>query len=215
MFQNMNDCEPTALLTDNDLMLKVREGEVETLGILFERYQKLLLHFFLRFTRNHALSEDLVQEVFVRILKYRHTFGPESQFACWMYRIARNIHCQHYRKHGRETLQSEETHPGEIPDEELLPDESLDRRQQITLLHQALAELPPEKREVLILSRVQHLKYREIAERLSCDVGTVKVRIFRATREIAGIFRRISADKFLAGAHLRMRTTAHSAVAQT
>lgn len=196
----MNDGETKALLTDNDLMAKVRDGELEKLGTLFERYHKLLLHFFLRFTRNHALSEDLVQEVFVRILKYRHTFGSGSQFAGWMYRIARNVHCQHYRKHGPETLPPDVADPCDVPDEELWPDESLHRRQQITLLHQALAELPPAKREVLILSRVQNLKYREIAKRLSCDVGTVKVRIFRATREIAGIFRRISADKFLADA---------------
>ncbi|MCK7525668.1 MAG: hypothetical protein MZV64_52710 [Ignavibacteriales bacterium] len=57
--------------TDNELMEDVRDGRVERLAVLFERYQTMLYNFFLRLTGNRAASEDLVQEVFVRVLKYR------------------------------------------------------------------------------------------------------------------------------------------------
>ncbi|MBI4660434.1 MAG: RNA polymerase sigma factor [Verrucomicrobia bacterium] len=172
------------LLTDNYLMLKVRDGEIEKLGILFERYRTLLLNFFIRCTGNHAWSEDLVQDVFVRILKYRHTFGPESEFAGWMYRIARNTHSKQWRKRGRELQLREEEVLHQIPCEDPGPDAVLERRQAVRLLYHALDTLPPEKRELLVLSRFHRLEYRQIAERLHCDVGAVKVRVFRATREM-------------------------------
>jgi len=80
-------------------MLKVRDGDLGKLSFLFERYHRALFNFFLRSTGNRDLSEDLVQEVFLRILKYRHTFRPDSQFSAWMYHVARNAQIDHFRKH--------------------------------------------------------------------------------------------------------------------
>jgi len=65
---------------DNDLMLQVRDGDLGKLSFLFERYHRALFNFFLRSTGNRDLSEDLVQEAFLRLLKYRHTFRPDSRF---------------------------------------------------------------------------------------------------------------------------------------
>ena len=70
--------------SDQLLMLTVREGDIEKLGILFERHHRRLFNFFLRLTARRHLSEDLVQEVFVRLLKYRHTFRENSTFTAWM-----------------------------------------------------------------------------------------------------------------------------------
>jgi RNA polymerase sigma-70 factor (ECF subfamily) len=73
--------------------------------------------------------------------------------------------------------------------------DAADARQQAALLHRALLMLPEDKREVLLLSRFQELKYEEIARLLDCEVGTVKVRIHRALRELRVIFEKISAGK--------------------
>jgi RNA polymerase sigma-70 factor (ECF subfamily) len=86
---------------------------------------------------------------------------------------------------------------GEPISQKPIPDEALQQKQEVTLLRQALAKLPREKREVLVLSRFQNLKYEEIAEILACDVGTVKVRVFRAVRELAEIFLKISRERKL------------------
>jgi RNA polymerase sigma-70 factor, ECF subfamily len=82
---------------DNELMLKVRDGDLGKLSFLFEHYHRALFNFFLRSTGGRDLSEDLVQEVFLRILKYRHTFRPDSQFSAWMYHVARNAQIDHFR----------------------------------------------------------------------------------------------------------------------
>ena len=72
-------------------MLEVRDGGLERLAPLFERHHVPLYNYYLRMTRDRELSEDMVQEVFLRILKYRHTFRGEGDFTPWLYHIARNV----------------------------------------------------------------------------------------------------------------------------
>src|SRR5215831_2305494 len=161
--------------TDELLMLAVREGDLTKLGVLFDRHHRALFDFFVRMTGNRALAEDLVQDVFFRILKYRDTFRDQSRFKAWMYQIARNARFDHYKKHeienpfpegGTEKLESRSP----------FPVDHLEHQQQTQLLECALYKLPSEKREVLILSRYQDLKYEQIAEIMGCEVGTIKVR---------------------------------------
>jgi RNA polymerase sigma factor (sigma-70 family) len=180
---------------DNLLMLKVRDGDVGKFSFLFERHHRALFNFFLRLTGNRDLSEDLVQEVFFRMLKYRHTFRADSQFSAWMYQVARNAHVDHFRKHKQETVLSEDEEDASTSDltsPELTPEERLRKRQEACLVQQALARLPVDKREVLVLSRYQGLRYEEIANILGCEVGTVKGRVFRAIRDLSEIFFQLS-----------------------
>ena len=183
---------------DNELMLKVRDGDLGKLSFLFERYHRALFNFFLRSTGSRDLSEDLVQEVFLRILKYRHTFRPDSQFSAWMYHVARNAQIDHFRKHkpvDDRVHESEDDVFSEIASPGLTPEERLVKRQETRLVRKALSQLPLERREVLILSRYQGLKYEEIATILGCEVGTVKGRVFRAIRELADVFSGITGEK--------------------
>src|SRR5881296_1087314 len=179
--------------TDHLLMLGVRGGDVGKLGILFERYQGALYNFFLRLTSSRQASEDLVQDVFFRMLKYRHTYQDVSDFTTWMYQIARNVRFDYYRKRKREVVLEEKEN--EQASQDPGPVERLQRRQEIDLLRGALARLPEEKREVLVLSRYQNLKYYQIASILCCDVGTVKVRVYRAIKELGHIFFQLSGEK--------------------
>ena len=85
-------------LSDSEVMEKVRDGQVEKLTILFEKHHVKVFNFFLRLTGSHNLSEDLVQNVFVRMLKYRSTYEARGKFVVWMFRIARNVHVDYLRK---------------------------------------------------------------------------------------------------------------------
>lgn len=176
-------------------MLQVRDGETELLAALFERHHQPLYGFFLRLTREREFSEDLVQEVFFRMLKYRHTFQPEKAFRAWMFQIARNAHFDATRKCYRGS------HPEVLPEsagEPVSPDPTPDvkagQQLEIELMEQALDQLPVEKREVLLLSQVQRLKHQEIASALGCDAGTVKVRVHRALKELREIFRNLAGE---------------------
>jgi RNA polymerase sigma factor (sigma-70 family) len=170
---------------DDLAMQQVRDGNVGKLSLLFDRHSKPLFRFFLHLTGSHETSEDLVQEVFFRVLKYRHTFQSGTSFRGWLYQIARNAHIDHAGKHKLEIVMPENIEfrgPGK------LQDESLRLKQDAQMLRKALAELSLEKREVLVMSRYQDLKYEEIAGILKCEVGTVKVRVYRALRELGDRF---------------------------
>src|SRR5205823_11720081 len=89
--------------TDETLMLLVRGGDVARLGVLFDRHHRALFDFFARMTGSRTAAEDLVQDVFFRMLKYRDTFRVESRFKAWMFRIARNAGFDHFKKYQTET----------------------------------------------------------------------------------------------------------------
>jgi RNA polymerase sigma factor (sigma-70 family) len=167
---------------DEQVMAQVRDGRVEMLAILFERYHVRLYNFFLRLTANRQLSEDLTQELFLRILKYRHSYRGESKFSTWMYQIARNLHIDQLRSR----------HP-EIPIDDLYeeapcpqtgPAEIAENQQEADLLARAMERLPLRKREVLLLSRFQNLKYQDIAGLLECSIENVKVQVHRSLKEL-------------------------------
>ena len=173
-------------------MAQVRDGEIRKLAILFERHHKALFNFFLRTTSNRDLAEDLTQDVFFRMLRYRQTYNESHPFTAWMYQIARNAQTDHLRKRKPEvSIESDGENGGNMrePASNMpLADERIHREQETDLLRRALNELPAEKREVLILSRFQNLKYDEIAAVLGCEINTVKVRVFRATKALGEIY---------------------------
>src|SRR4030095_2754316 len=84
--------------TDENLMLAVQRGEGSQLGVLFDRHHRSLFDFFARVTGSRSTAEDLVQDVFFRILKYRATFREESRCKAWMFHIAPNARIDYYRK---------------------------------------------------------------------------------------------------------------------
>ncbi len=171
---------------DEQTMQEVRDGDVGRLEVLFGRHHRPLYHYFLHLTGNSANSEDLVQEVFFRILKYRQTYRTETSFRAWMFQIGRNAYLDQTGKQKGEVAMPDAAPeigaPGPPPDREL------ESKQETALLRRALAALPPEKREVIVMSRFLELKYDEIASILKCEVGTVKVRVYRALRELGDRF---------------------------
>ena len=171
-------------------MLQVRDGDSSKLGVLFERHHVKLYNFLVRLTNRRDTSEDMVQDVFFRILKYGHSFRGEAPFTVWMYQLARNAAADHFRKWKYET-RSDGT-AEETADEGQLPGDSMVHTEEAELLKRALSRLSPEKREVLILSRYQDLKYEEIGAVLDCPVGTVKARVHRALKDLKREFEKLS-----------------------
>ena len=172
----------TQSLPDEELMSQVRSGVGEMLGVLFDRYQMPLFNFFYKLTANRTTSEDLVQDVFFRILKYRQSYRPGTPFRAWMYQIARNARVDHFRKQRPEVSWENTTEPS------VIPGDSAQQNQETQMLYRALLQMPEEKKEVLILSRFQGLKYEEIAQLLGCEVNTVKTKVHRALLELRELF---------------------------
>ena len=178
-------------------MERVRDGDVRLTSLLFDRHHRKLFLYFYRLTGDRGMSEDLVQDVFFRILKYRHTYQGGKEFVAWMYRIARNAYQDMMQKRANERLLDDEAErfSETIASADGSPIEALMKAESIGLLRKALDSLPSDRRELLVLARFQGLKYEEIAEILGCEVGTVKVRIFRAVRDLARVYNQMAGEK--------------------
>lgn len=179
-------------------MLKVKDNDLDKLGLLFERYKKPLFGFFYNLNKNQELSEDLVQNTFLRILKYRHLFrgptdkplaagGAQGDFRSWMFHIARNVSHDHYRKDKLKAKDNVEDWQSQLVHHENKSNE-WEQQDEQTMLAVAMDKLPADKREILLLSKYQEKKYKEIGEILGCSEGAVKVKVFRALQELKTLY---------------------------
>jgi RNA polymerase sigma factor (sigma-70 family) len=180
---------PRALVTDETLMLAVRDGDVAKLGVLFERHHVALFDFLSRTIGDRTAAEDLVQDVFVRILKYRQTYRDQSCFETWMFRIARNSRTDHFRK--RRSAEPIGDGAFEIEASGPSPAQQFERGREAKKLNRALMQLSDDKRELLVLARYRNMSYDKIAALLDVEVGAVKVRVHRAMKELREIFLRL------------------------
>lgn len=179
-------------LSDNHLMLQVKEGRTSCLGLLFERHHKPLYAFFFRLTRDGDLSEDLAQTVFYRILKYKHTFMGKGAFAAWMFHLARNVLADHWRQNKRQGQRDDLAKIEETAESSYGP--ATDREEEVSLLQKALQQLSKDKQELLELSKFQGLRYKEIADMTNSTENNVRVKIFRAIQELKTLYARLDEE---------------------
>jgi len=165
-------------MTDEMIMEAVKRGELQQASVLFERYNKRIFNFLARMTMDRDLAEDLTQNVFLRIIKYRSSYKEGARFQSWIYQVARNIFSDHYQAHKNRIADfvDVEKVSDYMPDPE--ESEMLDEREK--LLHKSLARLGEEQRELLILTRFQQMKYEEVALIMDTTVANIKVKVHRA-----------------------------------
>jgi len=169
-------------MTDEQAMYAVSKGDLDKSAILYERYKKSLLNFFLYRQSDRENARDLTQQVFLRVLRYRHTYREGASFKTWIFEVARNVFHDYLKQNP--TLSDIK----DIPDTYDTEDES---EEQYQYLHVALAQLPDQYREVLILSRFQNMSYDEIGQTLGLSVPNVKVRVFRAIQKLRDLYFKI------------------------
>ncbi len=170
------------MLTDEELMTKVADGDIQRLSILFDRYNRPLYNFFYRTSRDQMLSEDLTQNVFEKILKYKHTFQKDANFKAWIYRIARNAYHDIFRKQQIKINSNVELSELNIGSE--IIEKNFLQAEENNLLYQALNLLDPIDRETLVLTKIEKLKYAEVAQMQNASESAVKVRVFRAMKKL-------------------------------
>lgn len=185
-----------AQMSDEDLMSQFQMGTVEAFDLLVGRYHDPLTNYIYRFLGDMKECEDLLQETFLRVYRNRHSYRRIAKFSTWLYTIAGNLARSEYRKRKRRRLYSlqsvnrdDEEYEVEIPDETFLPDKHAEGTIQDRYIQDALAQIPEEFREVVVLRDVQQLAYEEIADITGLPMGTVKSRINRGRTKLQGILR--------------------------
>lgn len=166
-------------MTDEMLMEAVKNGDLQQASLLFERYHKRLFNFLAQMTMERTIAEDLTQNVFLRMLKYRNSYREGAKFQSWIFQMARNVFVDHYQeaknKSGMVKMEN-------LPDK--IDEQNHDVEQQERVLHLSLQRLPEEQRELLVLTRFQHMKYEEVAQIMNTSVANIKVKVHRAINKL-------------------------------
>lgn len=171
-------------------MSLIKAGQLDYLNEVFNRYSKRIYNYFLKSTLDRADSDDLTQELFIRVMKYRNSYKEGHSVQFWVFQIARNMIKDHFRKM---KIHNDQFNPVEVmPDKEDESDQALFEREK--KLHRAMKELPDEKRELLVLSKFQGLKYEQIAKMRDTTVSNIKVQVHRTIKELKDLYFELSED---------------------
>ena len=135
-------------------------------------------------TRDGSTSEDLVQNVFERVLKYKHTYSEDGNFEVWAFQMARNVHHDHYKKNKRYFFQEDMSDWNSRLNHSDTKEHSMQKADELGYLQHALSQLDIEKRELIELVRFQKMKYGAIAQLLGITESAVKVRVHRIMKEL-------------------------------
>jgi len=136
-------------------------------------------------TRNGPEAEDLVQETYVRAMRFSHRFQPGTHLRAWLFQILRNTFLTFYRLRERESTRSESgVAEGEAPMFHDAPGQDSERSSVQMDLERALMRLPEEFKTPLLLAEVEGLPLDDVARIMDCPIGTVKSRIFRAKERL-------------------------------
>jgi RNA polymerase sigma-70 factor (ECF subfamily) len=167
--------------TDQEAVRRVLAGDPEAFGVLVERYGGRVYNIALRITNDSDAAADCAQEAFIRAYRALHQYDPSLPLGPWLYRIATNASLNHVQRwHAHETPVGDSEFPEKTEPDEAGPESSALRREELSEVLAAMAELPPHFRAALTLRHLQQLSYQEVADALGIPLGTVKTHLHRA-----------------------------------
>ena len=180
-------------VSDEQLIEWVAQGDSSCLGTLFERHNRSVYQFCWQLTRSRSQAEDLVQEIFLKILRKAGSYRRQGSFRAWMFNIARNLAFDHLRKAKRRgDLMPVDSSIEANPVDHRSAEVAAASAQKMGVVQQALANLPATIQEVIWLGRFEFDNYEELGLALGCKPGTARVRMHRAMQQLTAEFEAIN-----------------------
>ncbi len=175
-------------LSDEKLILRFQEGDINAYNELVKRYKDRLLNFVFRYFNNREQAEDVVQETLIKLYTHASYYKNIAKFSTWIFTIAKNNALTELRKNKRKQTDSLWTDDGKVIDINS-NEQTLDRRVQneiaVDQLNKFLDEIPENFRMAVVLRDFQELSYDEISKILEIPIGTIKSRINRGRIQLA------------------------------
>jgi RNA polymerase sigma-70 factor (ECF subfamily) len=175
-----------ALDPDTALMLRAAKGDCSCFELLLHKHRASVVNHLYRFVHNHAIAEELAQDVFLRIYRSREKYQPEAKFTTWLFRISTNVALNWRRDTRRETAllrldeDAQSARKIEVTDKMPRADEMLMQDTVAKEIRSVVETLPPKQLAAVILHKYEGLDYSEIAQVLDCSIPALKSVLFRA-----------------------------------
>ena len=186
-------------VSELELVKQCQAGDTQAFDKLVSRYRTRVFGMIYNMVRNEQDAWDLAQDSFVKAWKSIGRFRAQSSFYTWIYRIVMNVTIDWVRKKqvkgtGTEfddAVQLKEIDPASrtSPRAEALPHERMERAEVRARIEEAIAQLSPEHRAVILMKETEDMQYHEIAEALDCSIGTVMSRLFYARKKLQNLLR--------------------------
>jgi RNA polymerase sigma-70 factor (ECF subfamily) len=176
----------TALDLDAELMLRVKEGDGASFGVLLDKHRSSVVHFLFRMVQNRAVAEELAQEVFLRVYRSRGTYEPTAKFTTWLFRIATHLALNSLRDGKNERTQERlDDNPSTAPARQVTDarptiEQAMLYEARLDEVRGAIALLPEKQRAAVLMHKYQEMEYSQIAKVLNCSESAVKSLLFRA-----------------------------------
>jgi RNA polymerase sigma-70 factor (ECF subfamily) len=181
-----------ALERDAQLMLRVREGDEASFALLLNRHRRPVVHFLYRMVQNQAVSEELAQEVFLRVYRSRASYEPTAKFTTWLFRIATHVGLNWIRdrKHerGHESLEGEviDGVGRQIADLRPTVEHTMVIDARLDEVRKAIDALPATQRAAVVMHKYHELGYDQISKALGISESALKSVLFRAYETLRG-----------------------------
>jgi RNA polymerase sigma-70 factor (ECF subfamily) len=186
-------------VSELDLVRRCQAGDTEAFDELVTRYRTRVFSMIYNMVHSEQDAWDLAQDSFLKAWKSIKRFRGRSSFYTWIYRIVMNVTIDWLRKKhvkgaGTEfddAIQLREVDPASktVPKTEALPYETMERGEIRVRIDQAIAQLSPEQRAVILMKEIEGMQYHEIAEAVGCSIGTVMSRLFYARKKLQNLLR--------------------------
>lgn len=171
---------------DAELMLRVKDGDEASFGVLLEKHRNPVIHFLYRMVQNQAVAEELAQEVFLRVYRSRASYEPTAKFTTWLFRIATHLALNSLRDGKNERKQeSLDDAVGDLPvrqvsDNRPNVEQTMMYRARLGEVKSAIQTLPEKQRAAVLMHKYEEMEYSQIARALNCSESAVKSLLFRA-----------------------------------
>ena len=175
-----------ALDYDAELMLRVKDGDEASFGVLLQKHRLAVVHFLYRMVLNQAVAEELAQEVFLRVYRSRSTYEPTAKFTTWLFRIATHLALNAIRDHKYERLQDRlDDDTSDVPIRQLSDsrptvEQNMLYQARLDEVRRAVSMLPEKQRAAVLMHKYEEMEYSQIANVLGCSESAVKSLLFRA-----------------------------------
>ena len=186
-------------VSELDLVKQCQGGNTEAFDQLVTRYRTRVFAMIYNMVHNEQDAWDLAQDSFVKAWKSIRRFRGRSSFYTWIYRIVMNVTIDWLRKKQvkgagtefNDAIQLREIEPGSrtSPKADPLPHERMERSEIRARIDNAIAQISPEHRAVIVMKEIEEMQYHEIAEALGCSIGTVMSRLFYARKKLQNLLR--------------------------
>ena len=170
--------------TDEDIMNLVVNGDIRKASILFDRYHVNVYSYLLKVNRDRMLAEDLTQNVFEKMIKYKASFDGKKSFKAWLFTIVRNANIDHHRKRKYDSLDDGYM---QVESSEKDAQKQMESKEGNEQLMAAINMLPEEEKEILMLSKFERLKYSEISKIMGLSESALKVKAHRSIKKLRTI----------------------------